>query len=228
MLQKKSKYQSKVYRDFKTLDKRNFHAIVRFYEEHLPKINQLRFEEAFVMQLSYAMALSEVGLYEKHLYVADNIIETSIFNNIQFHQGEDIYLKTLLQKAQSFYQLQRFSEAEHILKELIKLSPTHKTYPKLLRQCLAKDGAVYLQSIQSAGIFMVLIFAGLWVINILVIRNFFLEYTLLSNLICWLGIISGASFLVISSIIKRVRVQGKVGHFQKTVFEEKKKLDIQI
>jgi len=221
MLKKQSTFQSKVYRDFKTLDKRNYHAVVRFYERHQREIRTLDFDEAFVMQLHYCNALFEVEQFQKQVKLADFIIECSILENIQYYQGEDIYLKTLFQKAKSLYHLEKYHDSAHILRELIKLSPNHKSYPKLLNRCMTKSSPAYIQSLQATGIFALLISVGLLVFNVLLIKNFYPNYTsILSNI--WItGFITGICLIIIGWIARKISIQNRIKNFQQASRERK-------
>jgi tetratricopeptide (TPR) repeat protein len=226
LIQKQSKSQSKVFRDFKTLDKRNYHSVVRFYEKYRMAILALPFDEAFVMKLTYCTALFEVGRYEQHLEVADEIIESSILNNIQFYQGEDIYLKTLFQKAKAQFELKNYEASKHILKELLKLSPRQKTYPKLLHRCYLKRSGQYLQNLQSIGIFILLISAGFLVINVLVFHNFYPKQVFITDIITSTGFGFGVLLILSSILIQRVRIRGKVITLQKEALERKLKMPL--
>ncbi len=214
MLKKQSTFQSKVFRDFKTLDKRNYHAVVRFYEQHQQEIPALDFDESFVLKLHYCNALFEIGQYERQLSMANFIIECSILNNIQYYQGEDIYLKTLFQKAKSLYLLGRFSDAEYILKELIKLSPNHKSYLKLLRQCFSRSIGNHYRKVQIFGSFIFLIGVLLLVINILYVQHFYPNY---SSLLTKMWLISaGVGFLlmIIGTLAHLKNIERRVKQFQ--------------
>lgn len=212
-----------MFRDFKTLDKRNYHSVVRFYEKYRMAILALPFDESFVMKLAYCTALFEVGRYEQHLKIADEIIESSILNNIQFYQGEDIYLKTLFQKANAQFELKNYEASEHILKELVKLSPRQKMYPKLLHRCYLKRSGKYLQNLQAIGIFMLLISAGFLVINVLIFHNFYPKQALLTDIITSVGFGFGVLFILSSIFIQRIRIRGKVVKLQKEAIERKEK-----
>lgn len=214
MLKKQSTYQSKVFRDFKTLDKRNYHAVVRFYERHQKEIPALDFDEAFVLQLHYCNALFEVGHYEKQIQMSDVVIECSILENIQYYQGEDVYLKTLFQKAKSLYHLEQYDQSEHILKELIKLSPNHKSYPKLLKRCFTKSSPAYIQTLQAIGIFMALIAVGLLVMNVLLVKNFYPAYSPLVHTIWISGVGLGVLLVFIGWVAKRISIQLRIKAFQ--------------
>lgn len=215
MLKKQSKNQSEVFSEFKALDHRNFHAVIRFYERHKNEVFDLRFHEAFILQLHYTNALYEIGHYEKHLQQADNIIELSILNNIQYYQGEDVYIKTLFQKSQSLYALEAYTEAIHLLKELIKISPNQKTYGKALKRCLIQSKATYLQHLQASGIVAFLVSFGIVIINVLLIENFYSEYQTLFVRLYTIGFLLGSILLGAGLLIQRFLIHNEVRRFQK-------------
>ncbi|NJN78016.1 MAG: hypothetical protein HC803_06495 [Saprospiraceae bacterium] len=78
MLERKTTYQSEVFQDFERLGKRNYHEIIRFCERNRDAMEALNFEEFFVMELTYCDALFAMEYYEKHISVANNVIELSI------------------------------------------------------------------------------------------------------------------------------------------------------
>ena len=221
MLQKETKYQSKVFRDFKMLDKRNYHSIVRFCEEHRRVIDALNFDEYFILELNYVNALFETEAYKKHIKVANTVIEQSIMHNIQYWQGEDIYLKTLYQKAQSHYYLQEYKPTLHIIKELIKLKPNDKEYLRLFKRCVALDGAVFLKNMRAVGVLLFLLAAGLFVINILIVENFYAAYSQAFSYISMAVVSLGGILLLWSVSIHRYKTYRQVKGFMKGVKSKK-------
>lgn len=217
MLQKETKYQSKVFRDFKMLDKRNYHSIVRFCEEHRKAIEALNFDEYFILELNFVNALFETESYKKHIQVANNVIEQSILHNVQYWQGEDIYLKTLHQKALAHYHLQEFRPTLHIVKELIKLKPNDKEYRRLFKRCVALDGAVFLKKIRAIGVLLFLLAASLFIINILVIESFYSSKSDLFSLLSITIIGFGAILLGSSVSIHRYKTYRQVSDFMRQV-----------
>ena len=201
---KKQAHTSKVFSDFKTIDHRDAKAVIRFYHQNKENIHELRFYEAFVLQLHYTSALHYIGEYEKHIYEADNIIYLSIDNNIQFYQGEDIYQKTLFQKAQSYYFLERFDKAQHIYLELIKIEPNNTKYSKTLKQTLLKTEVTYIEDILLCGIFTLLFSIGFTTLYLL-LSNFIGSYhQALINIIAasfLFGLVSFAIGLILQKII---------------------------
>ncbi len=115
----KSTYHSQIYRDFRDIEPTEYRAITRFYEDHVDAIHQLDFEEYFELLVAYTDALFEIGVYERHLLIVDEVIETTILKNIKFFEQEDIYYRMLFRKAASLFNLLEFEKAAHILRELI-------------------------------------------------------------------------------------------------------------
>lgn len=128
-------FYSKIYNDFKEIDVHAYKMIVEFYSTHEGEIQRLKFHEYFELQVAYIDALFEVAAYDNLLGVCDETIEMVIQNNIQYHQGEDIYRKLLLRKAAAHYNLMEYHKAEFILKELIKIDPTDFYSIRFYKKC---------------------------------------------------------------------------------------------
>ena len=114
-------FHSKIYNNFKEIDKYAHKEIVKFYATHEVDIQRLKFHEYFDLQIAYIDALFEIGAYNHLLRICDETIEMVIQNNITYHHGDDVYRKLLLRKAATHYNLLEYLKAEFILKELIKI-----------------------------------------------------------------------------------------------------------
>ena len=77
-----STYHSKEYRDFRAIEPGDWRGVVRFYEKNEAAIRGLDFEEYFELLLAYTDALSEIGAWQKHLLMADVVIEISVMENL--------------------------------------------------------------------------------------------------------------------------------------------------
>jgi tetratricopeptide (TPR) repeat protein len=219
MLKGQSTYSSKVFNDFKAINPRNAEAVIRFYNQNKATIHELRFDEAFVLQLHYTYALYQTGQYFKHLREADNIILWSIENNIQYCQGEDVYQKTLFQKANSCYKLRKFDHAKHIYLELIRIAPNNKEYLKGLSQTLLKTDFHYVENILLAGIFTFLFSIGFAVL-ILLSSLFFASYSLLTTaIVSSMGI--GVLLLFAGFALQNILIQKQVQSIQKAALQRK-------
>ena len=169
-------YHSRIYRDFKGIEATEYKHIIRFYEKYEKKILDLEFEEYFEMLSRYSNALFEAGEYQKHLLMADTIIETSILQNIQVVEGQEIYRTTLFKKAASYYNLLAYPRAIHILTELIKMEPDNDLNARFLEKCLERQNPQLLQYSKAASIGLLLLAAFLVCVQLLVIRHFYIQY----------------------------------------------------
>ncbi len=209
MLHRKTTYQSAVYQDFESLDNRNYHEIVRFCEQNRAKMLALNFEEFFIMELSYCNALFFMDNFEKHIKIANEVIRLSISNNIQYYQGEDIYHKTLFQKAQSHYSLNHLSEAIHITKELIKMNSEPKEYQQFLKLCYTNNEVPILELLRGYGVLICFISATLFLLNILIIEPFYPDSVFLINIISATGLVIGGLMLTAGLTIHRWKAYRK-------------------
>jgi len=170
MLKRPTTYDSEVFKEFNRLDEDNHQSVVHFYEQHKDDMITLNFDERFIILLSYSSSLYEINAYKKHLKVSDEIIERSIYHNIQFFNGEDIYLKTLYQKAKSYFHLHEYDSAKHIAQELVGMVPGHRLYSQLLNKCLIRQRPKLIKRILAAGVFLYLLSVVLVVVKILLIK----------------------------------------------------------
>lgn len=170
MLKRPTTYDSAVFKEFNRLDEDNHQSVVHFYEQHKEDMMTLNFDERFIILLAYCNSLYEINAYKKHLRVSDEIVERSIYHNIQFFNGEDIYLKTLYRKAKSFFHLHEYDSAKHIAQELVKITPGNRSYAQLLNKCLIRQRPKLIKRILAMGVFLYLLSVLLVVVNILLVK----------------------------------------------------------
>ncbi len=189
---------SKLYRDFKDIDGSAYHTIVRFYESQAEKIAQLEFETYFDILVDYTNALFEIGAYAKHLKEGEKIIRLSIEHNIQFYKGQDIYFKSLFQKAAAHYNLLEYKKAEYILKELIKIAPYNTLPIRFLKKCKSQSRPSYIKTGRAASIGLFFIAALVAAIEVMVINPFAPEkLSFVEHL--WIGILGVGIFILITT-----------------------------
>lgn len=225
MTQKQSKHQSRVFREFNALDKSNHHTMVRFYERHQRVIERLPFDEFFVLLVHYGTALFEVGQYDKHIKISDRIVELSIINNVQFYQGEDIYIRVLYQKAQSNFYIRDFAATQHICCELLKMQPYHKSYKKLLRKAVVmQSGRSYIR-LQALAMVLFLLSVVILLVNIFVIKNFYIQYTSFVYQLV-VGIMGASALtLTLSLVLEYLKVDRFVRSVKKSSIRHHQKTD---
>lgn len=185
--------KAKIYRKFKDLDTIEYQAIVHFVEENLEVIQQLAFDRYLELIYTYNNALFETGRYKKQFRQADELIQLAILHNIHEYRGEDLYRKVLFQKAASAYQLMRYDEAVHILRELIRMSPEEPLYPRFLAKCLRARKPAFLRHLRALAILAFLLTALIIALEILVVRSIYpqelAKVMLFRNLLFAFGIV---------------------------------------
>ncbi len=223
MLKRPDTYDSKVFLEFSRLDEENFRTVVHFFEKNQEAVITMNFEERFIMLLTYANALYEINAYKRHLRVADEIIELSITHNIQFFNGEDIYLKTLFQKAKSYFHLHEYKASEHVSTELVKMVPNHSPYSKLLNKCLIRQRPAYVKNMLASGVFLYLLSVVFVVVNILVIKSLFPEYHPGMEVARIAIFVGGLSMLVLAMVLHHFNVFSHIRSIKHKAVDKKLK-----
>lgn len=172
-----STYHSRVYRDFKGISAIDYRKIIHFYEAHEEEIRGLDEDEYFEMLTAYVNSLFEVGEYRQHCLMVDLVIEASIERNIHLYRGEDLFRKMLFRKAASHYHAEDYSQAEYILKELLRMDPSHQHASLFLKKCLRQKEPGFLQRVRAASIFLFLLAALVISIEVLIVRPFYEIHT---------------------------------------------------
>ncbi len=163
--------------------------------------------------VSYLRALFEIGAYERYLRLADGAIETSIIHNIHFFRGEDVYQKLLFRKAASHFNLQQYDQAEHVLRELIKMDPYEEDSIRFLKRNLWVKKPRYIKSTRGWSILLFFVAAIVICLELLLVRPFFPEYTQVTEIsrlsIFGLGLLS----MFVGDIYHQIRINFQVKHF---------------
>lgn len=206
-------YHSKTYRAFKDIDAGDYRTITRFFEEHEGTIGSLEFEEYFELRVCYAAALFEIGAYERHLQQVDYILETSITHNIQIFQGEDLFCRTLFQKAASNFNLLEYDKAEYILRELIKINPSYPNTDLFLQKTIYQNTPKLIRTTRAISIALFLLSAFVISIELLFVRSWYEAYTTNTE---WFRnglFLLGLFILIGGDAIIRLKIRKDVKHF---------------
>ena len=208
-----STYYSKIYRGFKEIESHEYLSLVRYYEAYENEIKQLGFTEFFELLVTYTEALFEVGAYRNHCSMVDIAIEISIVNNIKFYNKKDIYYELLFKKAASCYNLLKYNEAEHILRELIKIDPQNDLSIRFLNKCLHQKKPKFVRSAQAISIILFLLAALLISIELIVVRPLFEASTHIVELTRNSLFLTGVLILAGSEAAYRFKVNKHVDDF---------------
>ena len=170
-------YYSRIYRDFCAIGDEDYPSVVHYYEDHETGIQQLEFAEYFEILAAYTYALYKINEHSKHILMSEVLVGEVINHNITRHRKEDIFYNTLLRKAVSCNNLLRHSDAEHILRELIKIKPDNVYAKRELQKCLLHQTPEYLKKIRAAVVLMLFLSAAIIVVELLFIRHLYPAFT---------------------------------------------------
>ena len=172
-----SKYQSDIYTHFKEIRSDEYRSIIRFFETHEQQINDLDFREFYDLKQTYLRALYQIGAYNSFVNLVDDLIEDTIYNNIKNYQGRDIFQELLFKKACSHHYLREFTQAEHILKELIKIAPENQQYSRFLKRNYSSSKPSYVRHTRAGSVLIFMLTTIVIAVEILIVRNFWPEQT---------------------------------------------------
>ena len=206
-------YHSRLYRDFQEIDHTAYRTVVRFYETYADRLENLDFEEYFDLQVVYCQALFEIGAYQKHLALADRVIETSIEQGIQRWNGKDVFSDTLFPKAASHYNLLEFDRAEHILRELLRMHPEAEEVQALLRTTLRRRRSSFIQGSRAVSMSLFLLAALVICVEMIFVRTLYAMYEPLIQTVRTSIFAVGVLVLVGSDGWHRLRVHRRVAQW---------------
>jgi len=223
MTYSQSAYHSKIFSEFKKIEPEAYRSLIRYYQEYEEDIKRLDFSEHYELLIAYLEALFEIGSYEKFISIVDPAIELTILNNIKFYKGEDIYKKLLFRKAAAHFNNMEFLQAEHVIRELIKMNPGDDISIRFLKKCLRRRRPRYLTNTRAFSIFLFFLTASIIAIEILIVRTFFKEFTFLVEATRTVIFFSGCGLLLGGYLIYRWQVNNRVDAFVEKSKKEKKK-----
>ena len=128
------------------------------------------------MLVIYTNGLFEISEYQKHILMANVVIETSIMENISVVNGQEIFQSTLFRKAASHYNLLEYKKAIHVLRELLKIEPNNYDNAQFLEQCLRSDQPQIARHARAIAILLFLFSALTVSVEVLFVRNFYPEF----------------------------------------------------
>lgn len=132
-------YYSSVYKGFLDIEEGDHRAKVRYAERNMSILSNLDQLEYFGVLFVYHSALFELGQHRKQIEVADRILEMSIEHHIDRYQHTDVFIETLYKKAAALYNLDELEQSTYVVKELLKINPTHEPAKLFLINCLVKE-----------------------------------------------------------------------------------------
>lgn len=187
---------SRIYRDFLAIEPKDFHSLIRFYEEQENQIEQLEPEEFYEMQQCFTHALFEVGAYRQFLAVVDRAILSvldSEYESVRDEGERKSFEQLLFRKAAAYLQTLQPAKAQHVVSELLRINPQHEMGLLLLRKALRQQDTLINRKTRAAAILFFGLSALVILVEVLFIRPFYHQYTpnveLSRNLIFLLGLL---------------------------------------
>lgn len=158
---------------FQMIHEESNYEIIRFYEQHEDLINFMGVEEYFIILCYYNNALFATEDFEKHKICVEEVLKTSIIENIRYVDGVDVYLHALEQKIQTHLELNEVKEAIHVAKELLALAPKNKKYKKILRKALMSKRPLWVRQIFGAAVWFAIAWTVLEIVQLMFLEAFF-------------------------------------------------------
>lgn len=215
MIKKTHIQGSRVFRQFKELDKGEPRNVVNFFKLHEPSFNELEFREQNHLLAAYGDALFKLRLYKPYLKIADRLIKLSIIQNVRFVQGEDIYHKSLYQKGLAYFHLHDYIASAHIAKELIKMSPEQRSYRNLLRRCMIRQRPEWIKKVLFTGAVMYLLSVLLVILEFAIIARFYEDYQHDTEQIRIGVFVIGLLALTLGELVHHIQIQRKINRHTK-------------
>ena len=221
MAKSKSTYHSKVYRDFKSIESRAYHALIRYFEHNETAIHQLDPLERFELWYDYADALYHTGAWRKHLLVVDPVIEFCIHYELPNSNGLDYYATALYQKSVSLYQTREFAQAEYVLRELMKIHPENEAVEKQLWKCRFKQHPNYVDQTRALSVLLFLASASIICVELLWVQHFRPNWVNQVELTRNLLFLAGVLILSTGTLFYRFQSKQEVKRFKQAMLERK-------
>ena len=212
-----STYRSKLYRDYRAIEPGEWRKLVHFYEANEAEIRGLDFDEYFELMNAYTNALFEIGAWQRHLLMADAVIEASIQENVQEFHGEDVFQYMLFRKAASCFQLLELERTEYILRELLRINPDHADASLFLKKCLRTMRPWLVRQTRAAAVLLFFVAAALVLVQIFVVRNFYEHLEAIVDRLWWGTLGLGAVVLALGEALHHWRCEREVENFLRVV-----------
>jgi tetratricopeptide (TPR) repeat protein len=219
-------YLSSAYQAFCAIDQGDHRERIRYIEKNLPVLRELDVIKYLEVLIGYSDALFETGNYQKHIRIADEIIQSSIDHNIQFFHGNDVYVETLFKKAASLYNLMQIDDAKHILEEILRIDPKHAPSRLFLINCYVKKQKKKTQTFRGVSVALILLSAFVIAIELLVVRPFYDFYTPQVESLRNTLLLAGIGILVLGELWIRYCAVEKVYNFIREARKAKNCKDI--
>lgn len=204
-----------VYVAFRKIPKKSWRDIVQLYEDREDEVELLSIERQLEVLYLYIESLHELEYAQKLNNKVCPLIELSLSESIEVEEGLYYFEKALFWKACALLRLMKYKESQHILKQLVSMNPTDKSYRKHLWLSFFKDKPLYVQHCKTLAMIMFFLAAFIIIVEILLINTF---YTVWSVSVEWLrSVLFVAALLLVGTAESCHAVYAKVKIRRKAV-----------
>lgn len=168
--------ESDIYGAFKALDRHSYRSIIRFYEQNLHEIQSLPNVQYFELKYQYLSSLFDAGEYYRFLRLVDEAVQHSIEWNLVKFEGKDILISLLFFKAAAWYNLHHIDSARNLLEEILRIDPYNRDAYWFLIRCRIARHHFPIRIARALSIGLLLITSAIIMIELLLLRPFFLSF----------------------------------------------------
>ena len=177
----KSTYDSDIFLGFKAIPKKNFSRKIFYVEKHSETIYNMDDISRINLLDQYSNALFELGHYEKCLGHLETLI-LDVVNSDLDSKNNEIFCQLLLRKSCSQFNIDKLEDAEHVIKELIKIMPESIRSVKVLRTIHYKATTKSMGNFRAVLILFLFLGIGMTCMDLLIIQNFYPESAFITSI----------------------------------------------
>ncbi|WP_236973871.1 hypothetical protein [Membranihabitans maritimus] len=161
---------SNFYSSFVNLDKQDYDIIIQEFQDNRELVELLQIRRKIELQNIYLQALFHLGKYGTFLREVDQTIEEVIRYNLKNIQGDNIFESLLFKKASALFHSGFVDDAKYVATELVKINPFDTLHQALLTKITYKKNEGIFQHIKLLCIALVIVSAGIYGANLLVVE----------------------------------------------------------
>ncbi len=167
-----------IYYEYRGIEADSHHEKVRYFEANKGDIQELEFHHRIYIWCDYSLSVFELGRYQEFIKLSDELVPIVIQENVFEHDGMDIYKALLFRKGASLYNIHKLDEAQHIFTELCRMDKD-VVYEKAWKQASKKSLKFSFRYLQALSVLLFIITAVIIAGELLIVRNFYPQFTTL-------------------------------------------------
>lgn len=213
-------YQSDLILGFKAIPHKAYSRKVYYIHQNLDMIRQLDDQLRVEMLVDYIQALYELGEYGKCSDVIDDVILDVMDSN--YHSSEnDAFVELLKLKCNALYLTGKFSEAQHVASEILKIDPKMSSILKCYRKSMWRQYKSSTDGLRALIIMLMLFGLGITCFDLLIVQNFLPDKAMSVNILKYVFFYGAGIMLIIIELTIRYMSYKKSKSFIKHCLAKK-------